>query len=490
MQFSPRVNDLLKYDKDHIWHPYTSMVNPMTVYPVKEARGCEIILESEEPKNHKMIDAMSSWWCAIHGYNNQEINEALQLQIEKMSHVMFGGLTHEPAILLVQKILKLLNHNELQHCFLADSGSVAMEVALKMALQYQYSLEPTASFKKKKFLTIAKGYHGDTIGAMSVCDPLSSMHSMYNGYVAHNIFAKGPSTIPTLPTSSIYRRNRDLLDGAVHFDQKEIADFRAKLIEQKDEICAVVLEPILQGAGGMRLYHPQFLIEVRRLCNRYDIPLIMDEIATGFGRTGAMFAFHHCQIYQDSMNIPKESQVDVYPDIICVGKALTGGYMTLSAVITTPKIATTISNPELKTGGCLMHGPTFMGNPLACAAANKSLEILLRGDWEHQVQRIEEQLFEGLYQKVKADSAISSILSDIRITGAVAVLELKENVDSSWFHHNFVSKGVYVRPFRNLCYIMPPYIITREQLDEVTKVIREVLREWASKIAAEAKVKA
>lgn len=481
MQFSAEVNDLLKYDRDHIWHPYTSMRDPMTVYPVKEAHGCEITLQSEDPTNHKMIDAMSSWWCAIHGYNNEEINEALVSQIQKVSHVMFGGLTHEPAISLVQKLLKLLDHEKLQHCFLADSGSVAMEIALKMALQYQFSLNPVASFKKRKFLTISSGYHGDTIGAMSVCDPFSSMHSIYSGYVAENIFAKAPSTVPTLPTSSIFKENADLFGESVTFQESDVSDFHAKVTENHEEIAAVVLEPILQGAGGMRLYHPQFLIEVRKLCDRYEIPLILDEIATGFGRTGAMFAFHHCKIYQDEQGIPRKSQVDVYPDVICVGKALTGGYMTLSAVVTTRKIAMTISNPTLPTGGCLMHGPTFMGNPLACAAANKSLDILLRADWLKQVQRIEQQLFVGLYQEVTSDKIIGSILRDIRITGAVAVLELKESLDSSWFHHKFVSKGVYVRPFRNLCYIMPPYIISEEQLNKVTKVIREVLKEWAEK---------
>lgn len=482
MKFSSAVEDLLKYDRDHIWHPYTSMSNPMTVYPVKKAQGCEIILRSEEPRDHKMIDAMSSWWCAIHGYNNDEINDALISQIKNMSHVMFGGLTHEPAITLVQKLIKLLNHDQLQHCFLADSGSVAMEIALKMALQYQYSLNPVSSFKKRKFLTISRGYHGDTIGAMSVCDPFSSMHSIYSGYVAENIFAEGPPTVPTLPTSEIYKENSHLFAESVSFNDSDFADFRVKMESNHEDICAVILEPILQGAGGMRLYHPQFLIEVRKLCDAYDVPLVMDEIATGFGRTGAMFAFHHCRDYQVAQNIPRESQVDVYPDIICVGKALTGGYMTLSAVVTTPKIALTISNPSLNTGGCLMHGPTFMGNPLACAAANKSLDILLRGHWIDQVQFIERKLFDGLYKAIMSDDVIIQTLSDIRITGAVAVLELKDSVDSSWFHHMFVSKGVYVRPFRNLCYIMPPYIISSEELDKVMRVIREVLREWAKKI--------
>lgn len=467
------------------------MTNPMMVYPVKEAIGCEMVLNTADPQDHVMIDAMSSWWCAIHGYNNEEINEALVTQISKMSHVMFGGLTHEPAISLVQKLLKLLDHRELQHCFLADSGSVAMEVAMKMALQYQFSLVPNGdkSFKKTKFLTISRGYHGDTIGAMSVCDPHNSMHSIYAGYVADNIFVAGPPTIPTLPTSNIFKENKHAFSDKVTFDAECIKLLSSELRNRNQEICAVVLEPLLQGAGGMRLYHPQFLIEVRKLCNLYDVPLVMDEIATGFGRTGAMFAFHHCKKYQEELGIPADSQVDVFPDIVCVGKALTGGYMTLSAVVTTTRIATTISNPELPTGGCLMHGPTFMGNPLACAAANKSLDILLRGDWKYQVERIEKQLFVGLYKAVIADDIISSVVSDIRITGAVAVLELRTAVDSSWFHHKFVSKGVYVRPFRNLCYIMPPYIISDEQLCKVTLVIREVLTEWAQKLSAEAELR-
>lgn len=478
LKFSLETQHLLEFDSNHLWHPYTSMRNPLEVYPVKSANGCEITLDTESPKDYTLIEAMASWWCMIHGYNNPELNEALKQQVEKVSHVMFGGLTHRPAIELVQKILELVDHKELQCCFLSDSGSVAVEVAMKMALQYHFSLHGVSN-KKKKFLTINHGYHGDTFGAMSVCDPVNSMHSMYNGYLAENIFAAAPSTIDTLPTSKIYENNQELFEQSTNMDEEDIADFRQKIESHHESICAVILEPILQGAGGMRLYHPQFLIEVRKLCNQYKVPLIMDEIATGFGRTGAMFAFHHCRRYQEMMKVPAKEKVDVYPDILCLGKALTGGYMTLSAVVTTKHIAAVISSPNSDTGGCFMHGPTFMGNPLACAVANKSLEILKRGTWATQVSSIEEQLFRELYLPLNANKELmESIIKSVRVVGAVGVVELKQSINSAWFQEKFIERGIYVRPFNKLCYIMPPYVITEDQLRKVTSGIKDILSEW------------
>lgn len=471
------IRSLLRFDKEHIWHPYTSMLNPLDVSLVKAADGCDLILETPNKQCKRVIDAMSSWWCVIHGYNNPELNDALTTQMKSMSHVMFGGLTHRPAIILVQKLLELLNHKKLQHCFLADSGSVAVEVAMKMALQFQFTL---GNSRKKKFLTIRNGYHGDTIGCMGVCDPIGSMHCIYKGYVADNIFANAPSMIPVLPTSHLYQKHSSVFSDKINWDENDISDVRKKLQQHHDEICAVILEPILQGAGGMRLYHPQFLIELRRLCDHYDIPLILDEIATGFGRTGAMFAFHHSRVYQEQMHVPPEGQVDVYPDIVCVGKALTGGYMTLSAVVATSKIAAVISSPQSQTGGCMMHGPTFMGNPLACSIAVRNLEILMRGYWKQQVDTIEQQLFDELYLPLQELVGTGSLelVKDVRVVGAVGIIELKIPIDQAWFQEAFIAKGVYIRPFRNLCYIMPPYVICKQDLSKVTSALIDVLRSW------------
>lgn len=477
MRFSEKTQALLKFDREHLWHPYTSMLEPLAVYPVKAAYGCLLILDTEDEDQNEIIDGMSSWWCAIHGYNNEELNEALILQVGRMSHVMFGGLTHSPAVTLVQKLLKMINHERLQHCFLADSGSVAVEVAMKMALQYHITLGKP---RKKKFLTISSGYHGDTTGAMSVCDPIGSMHSIYRDYLPEHIFANGPSLISVLPTSGVFQKYGTLFKESVRWKEEDINDIREKTELHRHDLCAVILEPVLQGAGGMRLYHPQFLIEVRKLCNKYQIPLILDEIATGFGRTGATFAFQHCRAYQDQSGVPREVQVDVHPDIICVGKALTGGYLTLSAVVTTSEIAYGISAPNSPTGGCMMHGPTFMGNPLACAVANRSLDILMRGYWKQQVDRIEEQLFLELLVPLKEKSKTRELwlVNDVRIVGAVGVVELSIPVDQAWFQKAFILKSVHIRPFRNLCYIMPPYIISREQLRILISALTSTLQEW------------
>ncbi|CEP60780.1 adenosylmethionine-8-amino-7-oxononanoate transaminase LALA0_S01e18800g [Lachancea lanzarotensis] len=482
--YSPEVQELLEYDKNHLWHPYTSMSRPLPVYPVKSATGATISLDvkSKDNEDVTLVEAMSSWWCMIHGYNNAEINEAMIAQIKNVSHVMFGGLTHAPAIEMSQKLLKLVDHEKLQCCFLADSGSVAVEVAMKMAMQYEFTRSGDKT-SKSKFLTIRNGYHGDTFGAMSVCDPVSSMHSIYSGCLPQNIFVSAPSMLETLPTSNVFEKTPEIFGGNVQWDKHDIDDFSKAIEERRDEICAVILEPLLQGAGGMRLYHPQYIIEVRKLCTKFEIPLIMDEIATGFGRTGAMFAFHHCKTYQEKMGVPHEQRVDVYPDILCVGKALTGGYMTLSAVVAAEHIKDVISHSGSATGGCFMHGPTFMGNPLACSAANKSLEILLRGDWHRQVINIESQLVRELYVALNNDADLmSSVVQSVRVTGAVGVVELKQPVDSAWFHQQFVSRGVYVRPFNRLVYIMPPYVISAEELTKVTQTIIEVLRLWQEEL--------
>ncbi|CUS24724.1 LAQU0S19e00210g1_1 [Lachancea quebecensis] len=488
LSFTPKVEKMLDFDKKHLWHPYTSMSNPLKVYPVKSAAGATITLDTKGPEETTLVEAMSSWWCMIHGYNNPEINAAIIEQVGKMSHVMFGGLTHQPAVSAAEKLLQLIDHEKLKFCFLADSGSVAVEVAMKMALQYEFTKNGDKT-NKSKFLTLRNGYHGDTFGAMSVCDPVNSMHSLYRGYLPQNIFVSAPSVIDTLPTSTIFNSNPEIFEGKIDWNKDEIIEFEEAIRARHVEICAVILEPILQGAGGMRLYHPQYLIEVRKLCTKYKVPLIMDEIATGFCRTGTMFAFHHCRKYQKMLNIPPENQVDVYPDILCVGKALTGGYLTLSAVVTTSEIKDVISRRYSVTGGCFMHGPTFMGNPLACKAAEKSLEILLRGDCYKQVASIEAQLMKQMYLPLLSDqSLMKTVIKHMRIIGAVGVIELRHAVDSAWFHDRFISMRVYVRPFGKLLYIMPPYVIKEAELSKVIEAIKQILQEWKSHLGITTKL--
>ncbi|CDR44628.1 CYFA0S15e00760g1_1 [Cyberlindnera fabianii] len=420
--------DTIQYDKEHIWHPYTSLTKPLPCYEVVSASGSSLTLSD----GRQLIDGMSSWWCAIHGYNNQELNLAATEQISKMSHVMFGGITHKPAVELVEKLLSMTD-DKLDCCFLADSGSVSVEVALKMAIQHAHALGKP---EKTKFLTIEKGYHGDTFGAMSVCDPVNSMHSLYAGYMSTNIFARAPQT-----------------GFHEEWDEDDIADFKDKMENNHNEIAAVILEPILQGAGGMRMYHPTYLVRVRQLCDKFGIPLIFDEIATGFGRTGKLFAYEHA---------------GVVPDIITVGKALTGGYVTLAAVICQRHIADTIGSDK-QTGGSMMHGPTFMGNPLACAIASKSMDILMTSEWKTQVPRLESQL------KRLGKLTGLSVVRDIRVLGAVGVVELNKPVDMTWFQKQFVERGVWIRPFGKLVYIMPPYVITTEELDTLIDALMEVV---------------
>jgi len=416
-------NELIALDRQHIWHPYTSFIKPGVIFPVTHAEGTKLHLSNGKV----LIDGMSSWWSTLHGYNHPRLNQAITDQVSKMAHVMFAGITHEPAVKLAATLARITPEG-LNKVFFSDSGSVAVEVALKMAIQYWHS---QGQAQRTTFLTLKRGYHGDTFGAMSVCDPHSGMHHLFHNTLPHHLFAEAPACGFNEP-----------------FQESHIANFSQLIQQHRQRIAAVIIEPIVQGAGGMHFYSPEFLKRVRELCTKNDVLLIADEVATGFGRTGKLFACEHANIS---------------PDIMCIGKALTGGYLTLAATLCNDKVSNGICRGN---NAALMHGPTYMANPLACAVANASIELLLSDDWQSRVKHIELQMRNEL-----APCKDFSYVKDVRTLGAIAVVEMHNPVDVQQLCTTFVEMGVWIRPFGNTIYLMPPFIIEPEDLSKLTSSI-------------------
>jgi adenosylmethionine-8-amino-7-oxononanoate aminotransferase len=426
-QISHNQSQILIKDQQFVWHPYSSLTNPIPAYEVVSAQGVNLQLAD----GTELIDGMSSWWCTIHGYNHPVLNQAAKRQIDAVSHVMFGGITHAPAVNLCEKLVQITPAG-LDKVFLADSGSVGVEVAIKMVFQYWIS---KGQPQKNKLLSLRNGYHGDTFAAMSLCDPVTGMHHLFSEVLQQHLFAPAPQTP---------------FDG--DWDEGDIAEFARLIRDNQQQLAAVILEPIVQGAGGMRFYSPEYLRRVRELCDQHNVLLIADEIATGFGRTGKLFA---CE------------WADISPDIMCLGKAITGGYMTLAATLCSDKVSEGICAGE---AGCFMHGPTFMGNPLACAVANASIDLLLNNNWQQDIQRIETALKSELRPFTKLES-----VAGVRALGAIGVIEMHQQVNIAEIQKKFVEAGVWVRPFGKLVYVMPPFISTDIQITQLMHGIYTVL---------------